>query len=465
MASPISPGDVLEIAKGVYKLYKRFKDAPKEMNQLREQLQAVTTILRQSDNAIMQLDFLKTPDGKDLLKLLYSRLRKLKKILRQIRNVGKQWQRAQENWLWRPPFVLYTMRAIPGLQADLDRELNVVKSIKTEAFQIGVPAALKQLQAMMNVQKQKQKSQNQDEFTATEQKRRKACSALQQTADTQSAASTAEQKKQILTALGQSGLGEEEAQKLLDLYIQEKDVAAKNGIAPGKGIKPPQRAKSFPIANNKPKVQVIVPKNPAKPEDKAKKANSTAGSVKTGTNSYNTKKEPKDDKKKPEKAKPKPKIITIKNNNTDDKPNPPPKKPGKDNSKPKVVLIKNKDSDSGKTSPKDSFGKGFGNPKATDKGKQKDQENRVAQALALVKVADTGKRIDKPKTEKKTKDKQIVGTNEQSEKQANEKKAGKKAVEDAKEQKPKKQPGKKQQPQGMEKKTTSPANEIGTENK
>ena len=437
MASPISPGEVLEIAKGVYKLYRRFKDAPEEMNQLREQLQAVTTILRHSDNAIMQLDYLKSPEGKDLLKLLYSHMRKLKKTLRQIRNVGKQWQKARKNWLRRSLFVLYTMRAIPGLQADLDRELNLVKSIKTEAFQIGVPAALKQLQAMMNAQKQKQKSQEQDEFTVTEQRRRKAKQALQKLANTQPTVSTAEQKKQTLTGLRQSGLGEDEAQKLLDLYIHGKNVAAKDSVVSEKSIKPPQRVRSFPIANNRPKVQITAPKNPAKVEDKVKKANSTSGSDKTGTNSNTTEKQPKDDQKKPEKARPRPNVITIKNNNADDKPNTP-KKSDKDMPTPKVFVIKNKGSDSGKASPKDSDGKPFKNPKPTDEGKRWDQKTKVAQTVAPAKETDAGKRIDKPKTEKEKKDQQMSDTKKQNEKQGYGKKAGEKVLEDAKKQDPKK---------------------------
>ena len=66
MGSPISPGEVLELTKSIYHLYKKFRDAPEEMHQARRQILFVQTLMEDLESPDNQLDYLKSPKGEKL---------------------------------------------------------------------------------------------------------------------------------------------------------------------------------------------------------------------------------------------------------------------------------------------------------------------------------------------------------------------------------------------------------------
>lgn len=62
----ISPGEVLELAKTVYRLYKKFHNAPEEMHQTGKKVVFVQTLMEDMEKPGNQLDYLKSPQGKRL---------------------------------------------------------------------------------------------------------------------------------------------------------------------------------------------------------------------------------------------------------------------------------------------------------------------------------------------------------------------------------------------------------------
>ena len=66
MGSPISPGEILELTKGIYHLYKKFHDAPEEMQQAKTQIVFVQTLMEHMESPDGQLDYLKSSKGKKL---------------------------------------------------------------------------------------------------------------------------------------------------------------------------------------------------------------------------------------------------------------------------------------------------------------------------------------------------------------------------------------------------------------
>ena len=74
MAS-VSPAEVLELAKGLYHLYKKLRDAPDEMHQIAKHMILVETLVEDMNSPNNQLDYLKSSKGKKMYNPRSSHLR------------------------------------------------------------------------------------------------------------------------------------------------------------------------------------------------------------------------------------------------------------------------------------------------------------------------------------------------------------------------------------------------------
>lgn len=240
MASPISPGDIITLATGIYQMYQKFADAPQEMNQLSTQVKLIEVLLHFLDSPSSRLDYLKSSEGRKLSELLQEHLRILRRTLRQVKDIGKQWQKAEKNWLRKAPFVVYTMRAVPGLRAQLDEELKIIKLVRDWASQAGVTlgsTALQQIKIIAAEAAKNNKAMAEDEFAEVERKRRAACSALKKSVKSPKPSSLAERKTDALEELKSSGLPDNEATMLSELHQKDLEEAVHESMLTWSDIK------------------------------------------------------------------------------------------------------------------------------------------------------------------------------------------------------------------------------------
>ena len=183
--------------------------------------------------------------------------------------------------------MVYTMRAVPGLRAQLDEELKVIRIVRDWANQAGVklsPTALKQITAIVVEATKGNKTMDCNEFAEVERRRRAACSALKKSVKSPKAGSLADRKTDALEKLRSSGLPDDEARVLSELFHQDLEEAVYNSIITWGGggarsvytVKTSKTSRFSVSTIKKAKVPTIKPKI-STAKDKLKKALKPAG--------------------------------------------------------------------------------------------------------------------------------------------------------------------------------------------
>ena len=153
----------------------------------------------------------------------------LKKLLLELKDIGKSWKADRQSLVRKPIFIYFTMRHLPELRADLASQMENIRMIRQQALDHGTKLTPEAMEDMGKMIRNELNAQTDRQVKA--EKARQAMEKSQK--DDKSEQDTGgNQQDSLLETFKKMGLSEEEATDLIRLYEEERTKKEKKDSAP-----------------------------------------------------------------------------------------------------------------------------------------------------------------------------------------------------------------------------------------